>query len=142
MRKLIYAALALCLAMTGCTLETSGNDDLDGFWQLSQLDTIANGTTVDMRESGIYWAVQMNLLRTSKVDGHAYFFRFVNTGDSLLLSEPYRDLRDSSDIKISDAALLAPYGVNSLTQGYAILSLDADKMTLQSETLRLYFRKY
>lgn len=142
MKKLLYAAIALCLAMTGCTLETSGNGDLDGYWQLSQLDSLRNGVTVDMRDSGIYWAVQVNLLRTSKVDGHAYFFRFDNKGDSLLLSEPYRDLRDSSDIKVADAALLKPYGVNALSEGFAILSLDNDKMTLQSETLRLYFRKY
>lgn len=134
--------MAASLAVASCTLETSGNGELDGYWQLSQVDSLHNGSTVDMRPRGIYWAVQMNMLRTYRVDNSAYFFRFTNTGDSLLLSNPYRDLRDSSDIKVTDAEFLRPYGVNSLNEHFAILTLEGGRMTLQSERLRLYFKKY
>lgn len=141
MRKLIYV-LTASLLLGACSLETSHNGDLDGFWQLHHADTLATGGSADMRDSKLYWAVQMHLLRVLKTDYGAVFFRFNNTGDSLLLSDPYLDNRDSSDIKVTDASLLLPYGFSSLSEGYVIEQLDADKMVLKSRVVRLHFRKY
>lgn len=141
MRKLAYLALALPI-LAACSLETSGNGDLDGYWQLHHLDSLAAGTTADIRDAQVFWAVQVNLLRTYKVKGGAAFFRFENTGDSLRLSDPYIDNRDSSDIKVADPHTLRPFGVNALRETFAIEQLDGDNMTLRSSMLRLYFRKY
>lgn len=141
MRKLIYMAFA-AFALGACTLETSGNGDLDGYWQLHQLDSLHNGASVDMRQQSVFWGVQVNLLRAWKIGSSSFFFRFTHTGDSLFLSDPYVDLRDSSDIKVTDAERLRPVGVNKLEERFAVLLLDGDKMTLQSDKLRLHFRKY
>ena len=40
----------------------SDNGELDGFWQLTSVDTLANGRSADMKEKMIFWAVQTDLL--------------------------------------------------------------------------------
>ena len=66
--KKTFLFLAICLAMTmaatSCSdfIETSDNGDLDGYWQLSQVDTLANGVQVDMTSSKVFWGVQGKFL--------------------------------------------------------------------------------
>ncbi|MDO4801311.1 MAG: lipocalin-like domain-containing protein, partial [Prevotellaceae bacterium] len=62
--------------------------------------------------------------------------------DSLIISEPYIHNRDSSDIKITEATLLYPYGIYHLKEGFAIESLTNSAMILKSDSVRLAFRKY
>lgn len=140
MRKYIYA-IALVAMLGSCTLETSDNGNLDGLWQLRSLDSLANGSSVDMHANGVYWAVQLDLLEAR--DRHVrVLFRFNHTGDSLVLSNPYVNLRDSSDIKVNESAMLAPLGINSLEEHFAVKALSSGSMVLESPTLRLHFRKY
>ena len=62
MRKLI-SILALGILFVSCELETSGNKELDGYWQMSQVDTLATGGVTDTREALIYWGIQGKLLQ-------------------------------------------------------------------------------
>lgn len=133
--------MALAAMLGSCTLETSDNGDLDGLWQLYSLDSLATGASADMRGSHVFWAVQHRLLEARSREMQV-LFRFSNTGDSLLLSDPYINNRDSSDIKVTDAAMLAPLGINNLGEHFGIKALSSDKMVLEAPTLRLYFRKY
>ena len=133
--------MALAAMLGSCTLETSDNGDLDGLWQLYSLDSLATGASADMRSSHVFWAVQCQLLEARSRETQV-LFRFNNTGDSLLLSDPYINNRDSSDIKVTDAAMLAPLGINNLGEHFGIKALSSDKMVLEAPTLRLYFRKY
>lgn len=141
MRKILFV-LAACLSITACELEMSGNGDLDGFWQLKSVDTLATGTSADMRESGVYWAFQCDMMSVKKINQISAFLRFNNTGDSLFLSEPYIDNRDSSDIVITDVEVLRPLGINELEEHFGISELESGTMVLKSKTLRLNFRKY
>lgn len=140
MKRLVYI-MALAAMLGSCTLETSDNGDLDGLWQLYSLDSLATGASADMRGSHVFWAVQCQLLEARSRETQV-LFRFNNTGDSLFLSDPYINDRDSSDIKVTDAAILAPLGINSLGEHFGIKALGSDKMVLEAPTLRLYFRKY
>ena len=140
MKRLIYSLL-LAATLGSCTLETSNNGHLDGFWQLYSLDSLSSGTSVDMRGSHVFWSIQVRLLEARNSDGRI-LLRFNYTGDSLFLSNPYANARDSSDIKITDVAKLAPLGINKLEEHFAVKTLNSDNMTLESPTLRLYFRKY
>ncbi len=144
MRKLVYIFIALLTLTTSCELEMSDNGDLDGYWQMYSADTLATGGTADTRGMGIFWGVQMRLLEMVDTKGEApkVFFRFNYTGDSLLLSEPYIDNRDSNDIKITDPALLHRYGLDTLEPRLKVERLNSDRMTLVSDRLRMYFRKY
>ena len=90
MRKIFYL-LALSIMLVSCELETSGNGSLDGYWQMTQVDTLASGGVADTRESFIYWGVQGKLLqiRYSENDvylGEGLLFRFENNNSILTLS--------------------------------------------------------
>ncbi len=139
--KSFFVLSLLCLLFASCEFETSGNGDLDGFWQLRSLDSLHNGRAVDMRGNGVYWAVQVNLLEARSPAANV-FFRFNHVGDSLLLSEPYINNRDSADIKVTDATVLRPLGINRLDERFLVETLDGGTMVLRSSVLRLYFRKY
>lgn len=141
MRKLIHILMA-ALTLGACTFETSDNGKFDGFWQLKQIDSLHNNVSVDMREAGAYWAVQRHLIEVSSRDDKAVFLRFKLSADTLCLSDPYLDARDQSDIKVTDVALLRPYGINQLADTFAVRSLTDSRMILESRMLRLYFRRY
>ena len=89
--KKTFLFLATCLAMTmaatscGDFIETSDNGDLDGYWQLSQVDTLANGVQVDMTSSKVFWGVQgkfLTMLDTHQAPSYGYMFRFEHRADS------------------------------------------------------------
>lgn len=143
MRRLLYFTLSLIM-ITSCTLDSSDNGALDGYWQLSSIDTLANGHSVNMRDSGIFWAFNFNLLvtRSTKEPLGEILYDFEKTEDNLILSNPYILYRDSSDIKVTDVNLLKKYGVNSLLESFTIQHLNSNKMALQSNMLRLNFKKY
>ena len=132
------------IMISSCTLDSSDNGALDGYWQLSSIDTLANGHSVNMRDSGIFWAFNFNLLvtRSTKEPLGEILYDFENTDDNLILSNPYILYRDSSDIKVTDVNLLKKYGVNSLLETFTIEHLNSNKMVLQSNLVRLNFRKY
>ena len=85
--------------MASCTMETSDNGALDGYWQLASVDSLPDGPSVDTRDMGIFWSVQARLLRmTSGVMVLPdVFFRFDHRGDSLLLSHPVLNNRNIGD---------------------------------------------
>jgi len=142
MRKLLFCTIALCLSIASCTLERSDNGDLDGFWQLTQVDSLTNGRSADMKESRVFWSVQTDLLQVW-AEGYAQvLFRFDHKGDSLLLSSPYEIKRWEGDVAITNADTLRVYGINELEERFRVAQLDGGTMILQSTMLRLYFRHY
>ena len=85
--KRLLLLLATCAGLTACEVRTSDNGDFDGLWQLTALDSLDSGRTVDMHTSGEYWAVQVHLLEVRNMKGGhgAVIFRFDFAGDSLKL---------------------------------------------------------
>lgn len=143
MRNILYT-IAICLFLTtSCTFEVSDNGDLDGYWQLSAVDTLSNQQCVNMRDSGIFWAIQYEKLVARSVNPIGeVIFNFQKTTDLLILSNPYILYRDSSDIKITNPDVLRKYGVNNIEEQFRIVSLDDSRMILETDMLRLNFRKY
>lgn len=143
MRKLLYALIGAVM-LTACELETSDNGDLDGYWQLTMVDTLSTGGSLDMRERLMFWAVQHKILeiRDTKSANSNVMFRFSHTADSLILSEPVINLRDSSDIIVKDYALLRRYGIYNVPESLHVDHLSGGSMTLASPLFRFHFRKY
>jgi len=147
MKKIFYSAMA-CAAMmlAGCEVNTSDNGKLDGFWQMTRVDTLITGGTTDMRDSLLFWSVQGPLLgvRDSHADRHlAIFFNFKHEGGRLELFNPIADNRMISDSVITCTATISYTGVNSLRETFDVKTLENEKMVLESEHhLRLHFRKY
>ncbi len=144
LRQLILL-IALTATLTACTIEHISNGDLDGFWHLEQVDTLGSATT-DTSDDLLFWAFEARLMHTQG-STDSFYLRFAHRGDSLILSEPYLDGgHDDSllggDSAVSDATLLAPYGITQLTDTFLVERLNASAMVLRNNTLRLWFSKF
>ncbi len=154
--KTRHTIMAICMAVApmlgACTLETSDNGKLDGFWHLVQVDTLATGGINDVAQEKVFWGVQFKLLYTQKANAGSCYFRFKHTGDSLIVSSPYWDYGHESadstqtdpsgDVPVTDAALLAPFGINSLEEHFYVEKLTGSRMILSTNRYRLKFKKF
>lgn len=140
---LAVAGMAAWLA-AGCEVETSSNGALDGFWQLTSVDTLRSGGSADMRERLVFWSVQKHLLETTDATGQCpnVLFRFVHTDGRLVLYQPIIDKRDTSDRPLNDIASIHVYGIEQIPDTFQVRRLDGGRMVLDTERLRLHFRKY
>lgn len=145
------SALLLTLSFTSCDMETSDNGDLDGFWHLEQIDTLSTGGVCDYSGRKVFWGVQYKLIsvRDMAVVSRGYYFRFNQTGDSLVLSSPYANHwhqdqgDDGGDIPIIAVTNdMRDYGVNQLEEHYYKEKLTGGKMVLRTKNLRLRFTKF
>jgi len=141
-RSLIYilSVVVALLVFQSCELETSDNGDLDGNWQLMQVDTIATGGSCNVKERQLFYAVQVRLLCLSAYNTDAesnLFFHFEHTADSLKLQSA------SSDGHVMyPVSMLRPYGINKEQEAFKIMLLNSDRMQLRSDSLLLSFRKF
>ena len=144
MKKLL-ALLTVCAGLTACEVRTSDNGDFDGFWQMTAIDSLVNGRSVDMHTSGEYWAVQVHLLEVRNIRNRHkdVLFRFSFEGDSLRLRSPYYDESgENNELPEHNVTSLKPYGIDRSAQTYRVLTLTSDNMVLQKEDVKLSFRKY
>lgn len=131
------------LLTASCTLETDDSGDLGGFWHLESVDTLSTGGHNDMSGQRIFWSVQHKLLEVSNKDtGTAIFLRYTHAADSLTLSEPRTNNRTEGDPDITNPALLHPFGIQQLQENFTIETLSGSTMVLQSDLLRLGFKKF
>ena len=140
-----YFLLCLCVTLSSCKLHTSGNGDLDGFWQGTTMEDLLTGELSDMRENGITWSFQGDLLYLRDAEGHIILCRFELVDNVLRLYDPYYSLRhkeEEADVPVEDVADLIPYGISELEEYFKILELDGNTMRLESMDVRLTFRKY
>ena len=141
-RNIIYmlsVALSL-LVFQSCELETSDNGNLDGNWQLMQIDTLATGGRNDVKGYQLFYAVQVRLLCLKAYNDNIssdMYFHFEHTGDSLKLKPA------SSDGHVMyHVSSLRPYGINKELESFKVMLLNSDKMQLRSDSLLLTFRKF
>ena len=139
---IILVSLAVVL-MTACDkFHMSDNGLLDGNWQLTQVDTLQTGQTADVRQRLIFWAVQTDLLQMRAHNHLSVFFRFRYDGSTLTLTDPVADKREISDSIITDVRSVNIFGMSHLAATLQVQQLTGSRMTLQSDSLRLHFRKY
>ncbi len=140
--KNIFLSLIIGLALTSCELDFSSNGDLDGNWQMTRIDTVATGGTKDMYGQKVYWSVQKKLLETRQYPQMGVIFHFEHANNQLKLRDPYWNNREEGDVKITDVEEIKHMGVNVLDETFNVLELNSDNMVLQSDVLRLSFRRY
>ena len=143
MRKLLYLIITFMMIIA-CDIHRSDNGDLDGFWQLKSVDTLSTGGTCDMRDSMRFWGFQANLLhvRYKNEKTENVLFRFNHTGNIMILSDPIIDMRDSSDLILTDTTLLYHYGIHDVPETLKVVTLNKSTMILENRLLRLHLRKY
>lgn len=141
--KYLSILFAFMFCLSACELETSHNGKLDGWWLLTAVDTLQTGGHANVEEQQCTWAFQGRLLELRDVPGQRgdYLLSFAQHGDDLLLSCPYLSARDSGDIAVQTPQPLHPYGIQTLSEQFSIITIDRQHMVLTSTSLRLYFRK-
>ena len=136
----ILALVVASLSFQSCEFEASDNGDLDGNWQLMQIDTIATGGINKVKNQQLFYSVQMRLLCLKEYNAAAesnLFFHFEQTNDSLKLKSA------SSDGKpMYPVSSLRPYGINKVEESFKVMLLNSDRMQLRSDSLLLTFRKF
>ena len=141
-RFLLYIIIGI--GLTSCDVDYSDNGDLDGFWLLSAVDTLQTGKTNDLCEQGLTWAFEGKILEMRDVRKvhQDIILSFSHTGQTLKVYSPYLVDRENGDLPIEDIELLKPYGINVQEETFKIKELNGGRMTLESDQLRLCFRKY
>ena len=56
--KTLGLVAVMASVMGACTLETSGNGDLDGFWHLVAVDTVDTGGVLNLSDERLFWSFQ------------------------------------------------------------------------------------
>lgn len=139
MKRILHTLPALgLLLLSACTSwhETAG--DLAGLWQLAEWRDNSNNTIRATETSGIFYAVQLKLLKLQNKHQSEYYLAYYrHTPDSLVIERP---MNYPGDTLVSIASL-APFGVPA-NGGFAILRLSGKQLVLQSEEHTLTFRKY
>ena len=70
MKKIIgvLSLAVMMLTLSSCEVETSQNGDLDGFWHLEQVDTLATGGTCNFADKRVFWGCQYKLIQVADYD--------------------------------------------------------------------------
>lgn len=55
MKHFLFFIIGIGLLLTSCDIETSDNGDLDGYWHLVRVDTLATGVSSDLSETRVFW---------------------------------------------------------------------------------------
>ena len=152
--KSLLAVLATPLLLVSCNVETSDNGPLDGFWHLERIDTLATGGTTDYHKGYVFWGVQKDLMYikdSSNGSVGAYYLRFNQTHDSLHITKIYLDHghednpnhEQGGDIPVEAIDNnLRQLGINALPEHLKKEALNANRVILSTEKLRLKFKKF
>lgn len=147
----ITLSLLVGMMFGACTIETSDNGDLDGYWHLTQIDTLSTGGVCDKAEERIFWSIQHKLIMARDIEQRAevHYFRFRQTADTLTLTKAYishghQDTGENGgDIPVDTISQdLRFYGIHIMPQSFFKESLSGSRMTLRSDSLRLHFVKF
>ena len=143
MRKwFIIPGFLSLMFLCGCELETTDNGDLDGYWHLEQVDSLAGQRSIDYGQSNIFWSIQFELLQLSNLEDNTIIYKLVYDNHQLTLANPCMFDRADGDTLVTNVEVLRQYGVNALQENFKVLSLESRTMVLESPVLRLHFRKY
>ena len=133
---IIYTTL-LILTLTGC-YEWADNGDFDGMWQLTEWRDKQTNEIVATNESGIYYCVQLELMKFQQSDISAHYLSyFTLTPDSLVLGKviSYPTNEEASFTQLSK------YGVPDNGR-FHVDALTDSRMQLSTDEAVLLFRKY
>lgn len=123
------------------------NGDLDGFWQVQEIEEKATGN-VTRCNGDIYYSFQQELVLISYVSPDIptgqmkenYIAYFTHENDSITMS----DFRLYLDKDATQATLpeLAKFGLYETYNRFQVEKLDSRSLILNSEKSRIVFRKY
>lgn len=142
-------AMIIMVSVSGMSsCETIDNGDIDGFWIITQVDSLQQGTSHKIREQLKTWSFQANLARffnyNEDTQKTPLMARFEQSNGNLILSEPFIYNRMEGDVLLTmdSTHYLRPHFINSLPDTFRIEKLNRNKMKIADDVVRLYFEKY
>ena len=149
MKKLYLLIIAACFSFVSCDLETSDNGDLDGLWQLRTIEKLKTGEKTDGRQNSVRWSFQADMLMIdadTSLPFYEIICRFEHDNQTLQVTDPHFSGRFVEDVNddpiVTDPEDLKIYGLYKLAESFKVLELNCDDMILESDSVRLHFRKY
>lgn len=142
MKKHILYIIGVLALMTSCTIVTSDNGDLDGFWQMTTMEDLRTGVVTDVRENMVSWAFQGGLVQMNSMTREEVTGQFVLTDNYLKVWNLNQFTHQDGDTKIEDVKELYQFGIFELEQTFKVLELNKNTLRLQSDNYALNFRKY
>lgn len=141
MKKIIFL-LTIILSLSSCSVEMTNNGDLDGFWQMYEMQ-IDGGETKDIRNASIVMGVNFNLMSLREHGNNdCIYCRFSNDGTYLRIYDFRVGKHDITDILVEDPSTLNVFGIFSLDEKFKIETMTSSSMILRSERALLKLRKY
>ena len=126
MKRYIIGALLLLIA--GACGKMPINGDLDGRWQIMKIEYASGEEEVPERA---YYSVALHTINLMKVGVTSQTGNMEYTGDSLFVVMPISKVED-----------LLPFGMNGTEQRFGVKELTSKYLVLQSDYVRLEFRKF
>jgi hypothetical protein len=124
-KKYILLIIIVLISITSCQ-KASINGDFDGMWQLMKIE---KKDKPDEVPNQLYYCIQLHMVQLQGAAECSGTFN--HKGDSIYLV-----------IRGSNKNAVAAYGMNDTIQSFGIENLSSDKMTLNSSSARLQFRKF
>ena len=125
MKKIIYTLLCAAL-LTSCQ-KADDNGDLGGFWKLLRIEELSCDTIIDKSGEDRFWSIQLRMITTNN-GGKG---RFQHIDDSLFVQMLQKPV---------DGKAVGMY--NPSNERFGVNKLTNRSMILQSEKVRLTFRKF
>lgn len=126
-RLFLFAGILCCLLGSACS-KLPINGDLDGQWQVQQIE-YRSGETETPKQT--YYNFSLHTVNLMQVGGSFAAGNMQYSGDSLWISMP-----------VSPLEKLRPFGMNQKDTRFAVEKLTSSHLVLQSDYARLSFRKF
>jgi hypothetical protein len=145
----MVALIGIISSLASCSIESSDNGKLDGFWHLEEVDTLATAGKTDLSERRVFWGVQHKIIFIKNYEAGSFYCRFQQTADSLIISALYLNHghqdngEDGGDIPVSEINdSLRSCGINHLEEHFCKEHLSSEDLTLKNKEYRLRFKKF
>lgn len=143
--KILFSLITILFALASCgdLLEHSQNGELDGYWKLTTIDTLATGGQKSVSEQSLFMAVQGKIMMLNdRNNGDEYVFQFNHADGHLKIFDARQSNRGKGDPLLTDPEGLRPFGFNNLEEDFTVEKLSSGKLVLNDGTLRLHFIKF
>lgn len=144
MKRLHIYIIGVTLLLTSCHLVTSNNGELDGLWQGTMKEDLATGEVVDMRDSQATWSFQGGMIEmnATTIPPSHVIGKFERGDKTLRIYHLALFTHGKGDTPLEDASMLKVFGFTTLDETFRIIELNDDALRLETDKVRLSFRKY
>ena len=144
--KLLVVSFTLTLILTSCESYLI-NGDLDGFWQVQEIERLETGDVVQCNNE-IFYAFQRHIVQLTQYPsthimgqmGTRYHANFDWLGDSISMGD-FREYDLNGSKKKAPLTELRKFGLCQEYTTFHIL-LSKESLTLTSDSTRISLRKY